>query len=385
MDQPLKQSVTRSFFGELPRPSIAVLILIVGTVFPNIPLWFGLQIMALAFVQNVTYSLQSRAGNRSSNLYHLVATILATFVFFCSLSYLIHLKVTYEVLLTYILGTMLGSLYGTSLSKKIESALGAVANLGEEVKGQKLPLSHAVPALLILLGVELVVISDYEVKAMAIIAMASFVSSLVFAALRAARNTNGYWFHLVLVIIHSIAGFLLYDTLTKTNGSWYLFAPYVTGAVLGSLLGAESGKRFLKYAGAKWDVVELPKDMIPLPSWPVIAVLLLLVPHMYYFGPIDSSGQALVLISALAMTSAATVVSRARQRGHMKYLEWASVFSNGIWFITLHILVVNRLPPHFFVPYIVGTAIGSLWGQAFSMWVEPRIGATMDSLPQKNA
>jgi len=334
--------------------------------------------MLLAFLQNLSYSMQSRAANRSNNLYHLIATIFATLIFFISLTYLITLKVTYEVLLTYILGTMLGSLYGVSLSAKVEKYLGAVANLGEEVRGQALPLSLATPVLLALLGLQLLLAETFSAQAVALIFLASFVSNVVFSALRAARSTNGYWLHLMLVIFHAAAGFMIFETLATTRGNWYLFAPYLMGTVLGSLLGAEWGKRLLKYAGAKWDVVALPKDVMPLPKWPVLVAMLLLIPHVFVLGAVDVSGQILIITSALLMTCAATVVSRARQRGHMIYLEWASIFSNGIWFVTLHILVVNSLPIHFLVPYIVGTAVGSLLGQAFAMWIEPRVGAYME-------
>jgi hypothetical protein len=59
------------------------------------------------------------------------------------------------------------------------------------------------------------------------------------------------------------------------------------------------------------------------------------------------------------------------------------VFSTGIWFVTLNILVVNELAPHLIVPYLVGMGIGSLWGQNVAIHVENEIGATMDGALQK--
>ena len=363
---------------EIPRPTVIVLILIGGTLFPDIPFWESLALMALAFVQNAAYSLQSRAANRTSNLYHFIAAVFATTVFFISLTYLIHLKVTLHVLLVYILGTMLGNVYGTGLSAFIERGIGAVADLGKEKKGQTLPLRTAVIGLSLLFALQMLFIREFNTFAMVEIAVAALVASLLFAMLRVVRNTDAYWSHLALVLAQSTAGFLIYQVLVEVD-NWYLFAPYLTGSVLGSLLGAECGKRFGELIKAKWDVRTLKSDEMPLPTWQVAICALLLVPQIIYFGTNEWSAQVLILGAALLQTSAFTVVSRARQRNHAQYLEWASVFSNGIWFVTLNILVVNSLASYLWVPFLVGSGIGSLWGQAFAMRLETEISATMDT------
>ncbi len=376
---------------EIPRPSAIVVILICGTLFPDIPFWESLPLMALAFVQNAAYSLQSRAGNRTSNLYHFIAAVFATTVFFVSLTYLIHLKVTLHVLLVYILGTMLGSVYGTKLSAFIERGIGAVADLGKEKKGQVLPLKKAVLWLSLLFALQVVLqvvlkmffALKFDMLAMAEIAAAAFVAGLLFAMLRVVRNTDAYWSHLVLVLAQSAAGFITYQVLVEVN-NWYLFAPYLTGSVLGSLIGAEYGKRLGELIKAKWDARVLGSDEMPLPMRQAAVCTLLLVPHVLYFGANQWLAQVLVLGAALLQTSAFTIVSRARQRNHEQYLEWASVFSNGIWFITLNILVVNSLASYLWIPFLVGSGIGSLWGQAFAMRLEAEISARMDT-PAANA
>lgn len=367
---------------EIPRPSAIVVILICGTLFPDIPFWESLAIMILAFVQNAAYSLQSRAGNRTSNLYHFIAAVFATTVFFVSLTYLIHLKVTLHVLLVYILGTMLGSVYGMKLSVFIERGIGAVADLGEEKKGQVLPLRKAVLWLSLLFALQILFVREFDTFAMAEIAAAALVAGLLFAMLRVVRNTDAYWSHLVLVLTQSAAGFITYQVLVEVN-NWYLFAPYLTGSVLGSLLGAEYGKRLGERIKAKWDARVLRPDEMPLPMRQVAICALLLVPHIWYFGANHWLAQVMVLGAALLQTSAFTIVSRARQRNHEQYLEWASVFSNGIWFITLNILVVNSLASYLWVPFLVGSGIGSLWGQAFAMRLEAEISAKMDTPPEK--
>ncbi len=362
-----------------PRTWVLCALCVQWIILLNVPLAESVTIFALAFIQNAGYSLQSRAANRTSNLYHFIAAIFATAIFFVTLSLLVHIKVTLDVLLVYILGTMLGSVYGTRLSVRIEQVIGAVANLGAEAKGQVLPLYRAIPGLLVILAAEFFFIGKYDVWAMVFIALAAFASSVLFASLRIARNTDAYWFHLALVFVHAVAGFVTYGVLVKVNGDWYLFAPYLTGSVLGSLVGAEAGKRFGRFIRASFDAHDLRQDVVPLPSKQVIACLLFLVPQVLYFGFGNVAVQALMLGAALLQTSAMTLISRARQRNHERYIEWSSVFSNGIWFFTLNVLVVNELAAHLLIPYLVGTGIGSLWGQAIAMFVERRIGAFMDS------
>jgi uncharacterized membrane protein YfcA len=392
-------------FGSIPRPSILIFILIWGTAFPDIPVGAALIIGMLAFVQNAGYSLQSRAGNRTSNLYHFIAAAFSTTIFYISLSYLVYLKVTLAVLLVYIFGTMLGSVYGTRLSVRLEKMIGAVADLGAEAKGQALSLWDAACGLSLLLLGEIVVLGLFysgiissrpsldvagvleHLELAFFIACAALVANALFASLRVARSTDAYWFHMVLVLLQSAANIAVYGVLVKANGNWYLFGPYLTGSILGSLLGADWGKRFGNFIGASWHARKVGAQELLRP-WKQMGVCgLLLVPHTFYFDSHVLVGawwlQCLTLGAALLQASAFTVVSRARQRNHELYLEWASVFSNGIWFVTLNILVVNDLAPHLVVPYLVGMGIGSLWGQNVAIRIENEIGATMDGALKK--
>jgi hypothetical protein len=184
--------------------------------------------------------------------------------------------------------------------------------------------------------------------------------------------------------VHATAGFFTYQILVEVN-NLILFTPYLIGSVLGSLIGAEWGKRFSGFIKARWDAHSLPPDAMPTPHRQSIVCAALLIPQIWYFGMSEWSSQVLLFGAALLQTSAFTVVSRARQRNHELYIEWASVFSNGIWFVTLNILVVNHLALYLWIPFLVGTGIGSLWGQAVAMRLEAEIGATMADKPAKQA
>ena len=69
------------------------------------------------------------------------------------------------------------------------------------------------------------------------------------------------------------------------------------------------------------------------------------------------------------------MVSRSRNRDNMTYHAICSVFSNGIWFLTMRELVLADLTLWLIVPYIVGTVSGSIFGAKVSMRIEKLIGA----------
>jgi uncharacterized membrane protein YfcA len=88
----------------------------------------------------------------------------------------------------------------------------------------------------------------------------------------------------------------------------------------------------------------------------------------------------LTLISlAFIQNVSFTMVSRSRNRSNMAYHAICSVFSNGIWFLTMHQLVAADLTYWLIVPYVAGTVAGSLFGAKVSMGIEKMIGAKADA------
>lgn len=83
----------------------------------------------------------------------------------------------------------------------------------------------------------------------------------------------------------------------------------------------------------------------------------------------------LVLTLAFVQNVSFTLVSRSRNRDNMTYHAVASVFSNGIWFLTMQQLVVAELSAYLLLPYVIGTVTGSLFGAKVSMRIEKLIGA----------
>ncbi|WP_373088736.1 hypothetical protein [Zhongshania sp.] len=84
-----------------------------------------LTIAALAFVQNVAFSLVSRARNRDNHYYHATAAVLSNGLWFATMHHLVATELSAIMAIPYILGTVAGSLFGAGLSMKIEKAIGA--------------------------------------------------------------------------------------------------------------------------------------------------------------------------------------------------------------------------------------------------------------------
>lgn len=79
-----------------------------------------------------------------------------------------------------------------------------------------------------------------------------------------------------------------------------------------------------------------------------------------------------------------SLVSRSRNRNNIPYHIIASVFSNGVWFLTFRELVVNDMNFALLLPYTLGTVTGSVTGVKVSQWIERKLGAESDSHLKSN-
>lgn len=88
----------------------------------------ALWLMILAFVQSVSFSIVSRSRNRSSLRYHLIASVFSNGIWFLTFRQLVLANMTMFLFPFYTLGTVAGSLYGVTISMKIESWLQATSD-----------------------------------------------------------------------------------------------------------------------------------------------------------------------------------------------------------------------------------------------------------------
>jgi predicted lysophospholipase L1 biosynthesis ABC-type transport system permease subunit len=85
-----------------------------------------------------------------------------------------------------------------------------------------------------------------------------------------------------------------------------------------------------------------------------------------------------VLVLAFIQNISFTLVSRSRNRDNKQYHIIASVFSNGIWFLTFRELVLADMTFILFIPFVIGTVLGSVYGMSVSMKIEKMLNASTD-------
>jgi hypothetical protein len=79
---------------------------------------------------------------------------------------------------------------------------------------------------------------------------------------------------------------------------------------------------------------------------------------------------------ALIQNVSFSIVSRSRNRNNKKYHIIAALFSNSIWFLTFRELVLGDMDYLLFIPYVIGTVIGSTYGMTISMKIEKWLNAS---------
>ena len=78
-----------------------------------------------AFMQTTSFSLVSRARNRDHMGYHAFASVLSNGLWFATMGILVTSGMHWTLAIPYIIGTVLGSLFGAKLSIRIDKWLGA--------------------------------------------------------------------------------------------------------------------------------------------------------------------------------------------------------------------------------------------------------------------
>lgn len=84
-----------------------------------------LKIFVLAFVQSVSFSIVSRSRNRDNMTYHIIAAVGSNTLWFLTMRELIVSEMSFTLIVPYICGTVLGSVFGVKISMKIETWLNA--------------------------------------------------------------------------------------------------------------------------------------------------------------------------------------------------------------------------------------------------------------------
>lgn len=85
----------------------------------------SLILLALSFVQNVSFSIVSRSRNRNNMKFHLIAAFFSNSIWFLTFRELVTRDMSIALFPWYCAGTMFGSVFGVRISMWIERRLGA--------------------------------------------------------------------------------------------------------------------------------------------------------------------------------------------------------------------------------------------------------------------
>lgn len=91
-------------------------------------IYLAASIAALAFAQNTSFTMVSRARNRDSKAYHAICSVFSNGLWLATFGLLgteLIINDNYIMAIPYIIGTVSGSLFGAEASIKIEKLIGA--------------------------------------------------------------------------------------------------------------------------------------------------------------------------------------------------------------------------------------------------------------------
>src|SRR3990167_5156104 len=231
--------------------------------------WYGVVILVgIAYVQNVSYGLQSRAGTRSSNAFHAFTAVLASLVFFLTLRYLFKdQQMSLLLLPTYIFATVFGSLHGNIVSRKIEKLIGTQTEAPKN-QPQLMRFWPSMVVLLVALVIQVMFVpSSLSPWMIAGLAILTLVDNFAFAVLRLARSSDNYWFHGFAALLQAGAKFLGLAIMFNYQMDWALFLPTTTGGVMGSLTVQYSARSISDRINARFDSHVLGDKNI---EWPIL-------------------------------------------------------------------------------------------------------------------
>ena len=86
-----------------------------------------LLLIVLAYIQNISFSIVSRARNRDNQAYHMIAAVFSNLIWFATFRILVIADMNWVLFIPYGIGTVAGSLTGAKLSMWIEKKIGAKA------------------------------------------------------------------------------------------------------------------------------------------------------------------------------------------------------------------------------------------------------------------
>lgn len=199
--------------------------------------WTTVLIAALAFGDNITFSILRRSRNTSNATYHIAAALLKSLAWYLLFQSLSLRGMALELFIPYCFGSILGGISGQKISAFVEKKIGATANahLIADIHWTQLVPWKLVGALVLLTGGTVILFGGSEILLM--LAILSGAQQLAFSMVSRARQRNNVLYHTVSSIFSNAVWFLTFRQLQVEQWTTDLYLPYALGGTAGSVTG----------------------------------------------------------------------------------------------------------------------------------------------------
>lgn len=353
--------------------------------------------LIIAFAQNVSLSLVSNARNRNNTNYHLIASFLSNGVWFLTFAFLVQRDMSSSLFLPFLIGTTLGSLYGKSISQRIELRLKLSADATSDTS--KTQGSGLFPKIfLIFVGIISLFYAHTQefLEAALLLSGMSYIQNIGSSLGSRARNRGNHNYLIFATILSGIVWFVMFRELIKYNMSFVLFFPYIVSAIFGSLSGGFISIKIEQKRGFKPDEHVNASSMVTsneslIQKWGLFVAVLVLG-FLFLFIQTSSlasifslpKADATLLLLLLGMglfvaeTTFYTLADRAGTRDNFNYHLWMRLMNGSAWFFAYGYIISHGMSFELLIPILLGRTIGSILGQKMGIYFEKKIGAVMD-------
>ena len=388
-------------------------------------------ILAFSFFQNVTFTLVSNARNRNSVSYHIVASVLSNGVWFVTFALLVQVIMAWNLLIPFVVGTTLGSLFGKRISLWIESILNLTADATKDELEVKLSLREQLSwfngvvfkgrlgwlhglktsescrsivlfcTLFLIEVFSLIVAQLNDVLAPTLFLMViAYLQNLGFTMSSRAKNRESHNYVIFTNTVISIVWFFTFQHLIEHQMAFMLLLPYTVSTVFGSLTGGWVSIKIERLFGfkpqefnvAKPDLLRFVDTGTFLREWWLFIIVVLsgLVYMLLQVSPYGNSivvqhtgmsfsALIFVLILFVGEQIFYTIANRASTRNNFNYHLCTRVVNGLAWFIIYRYVVVLNMSYEIMIPIVLGRIVGGVFGQKIGGYFEGRLGAVMDS------
>lgn len=199
--------------------------------------WMTVVIAALAFGDNITFSILRRSRNTSNTTYHVFAALLKSLAWYLLFQSLSLRGMAMELFIPYCFGSILGGISGQKISAFVEKKIGATADahLTANLAWYRL-IPWKLAGLLLILTVGTAMLWGNP-KVLISLALLSGAQQLVFSMVSRAGQRNNVLYHTISSIFSNGVWFLTFRQLQVEQWTPELYVPYALGGVAGSVTG----------------------------------------------------------------------------------------------------------------------------------------------------